>query len=417
MEPRVEGLSDLVEVGRGGFGTVYRANDERFGRRVAVKVIRDAGLGRHVVARFERECLALGSLSGHPNIVSVYDSGSTDKGDLYLVMEYLSGGSLAQRLAESGPVDAIEVATWGAALAGALETAHRSGIVHRDVKPENALFSEYGTLKLVDFGIARMRSAYETRSGFISATLNHAAPEVVAGTPVSPSADVYSLASVLFTMMYGHAPFEQGEEDSLAPLLARIVNASPPDLREKGVPDEIATVVERCLLKPVEERYGSAAEFGHALQAAAAACGAARIAVPLGNAQDVAEAAAVIEAGPDTPREGEAPATTGPVKPDEITDLVARHRPAVEKLMPTPKAPRRHRRALVGSLPARPSSSPLVLRSRSGPDVVRSRWPRRPAPRAGHLPRPARPSRWQTRPPGRRASGSPAPTRFPRVKP
>ena len=222
--------------------------------------------------------------------------------------------------------------------------------MHRDVKPENVLFSEYGTLKLVDFGIARMRSAYETRSGFISATLNHAAPEVVAGIPVSPSADVYSLASVLFTMMWGRAPFERDDEDSLAPLLARIVNARPPDLRQRGVPDEIAAVVERELLKPVEERYGSAAEFGHALQAAAAACGAAQITVPVGTAEDVAEAAAVIQAGSDTPREGEALATTGPVMRGEVTGPMASPRPVMEASTPHIEPPAPRRRVLAGAV-------------------------------------------------------------------
>ena len=301
MPPRIVGFEDLTEVGRGGFGTVFSATDKRFGRKIAVKVIRDAGVGRDVVARFERECLALGSLSGHPNIVSVYDQGETQDGDLYLVMEFLSGGSFAQRLASRGRVGAAEATVWGAALAGALETAHRSGIVHRDVKPENILFSEYGVPKLVDFGIARMRSAYETRTGFVSATLNHAAPEIVAGASVSPSADVYSLASVLFTMLSGNAPFDRGGEESLAPLIARIATASPPDLVGLGVPTELAAVVERALAKRPEERFPSAAAFGFALRDCALAIGIPNVEVPLGDADQVAEAAATIAVGPPTP--------------------------------------------------------------------------------------------------------------------
>ncbi|MGN6608712.1 MAG: protein kinase domain-containing protein [Jatrophihabitans sp.] len=288
-------MTELVEVGRGGFGVVYRAHDQRFGRAVAVKIIRDVGLGRDVVARFERECLALGSLSGHPNIVSVYDSGVSDDGDHYLVMEYLGGGSLADRLSTQGTVAAADVVLWGGALAGALETAHRAGIVHRDVKPENALFSEYGALKLVDFGIARIRTAYETRSGYVTATLNHAAPEVVAGAPVTPAADIYSLASVLFTLLWGRPPFDGGDhEETLLPLLSRIVTAPPPDLRTRGVPDALALVIERGLAKAPAERYASAAEFGRALQRAGRSMGTDEVEVPVGSDGQVARAAAVI---------------------------------------------------------------------------------------------------------------------------
>jgi len=299
--PRIDGLTDLVEVGRGGFGTVFRATEARFGRAVAIKTIRgDSGVGKNIVARFERECLALGSLSGHPNIVAVYDSGTTEDGDRYIVMEYLSGGSLAERIAQRGPATGDEVAEWGAALAGALETAHRAGIIHRDVKPENVMFSEYGTPKLVDFGISRMRSAYETRSGFLSATLNHAAPEIVAGSELTPSADIYSLASVLFTLLRGRAPFDEGSEFSLAPMIARIATAQPPDLRKLGVPDALVKVIEQGLNKAPGERFSTAGAFGAALQRAAQEMSGREVAVPLGLADEVAEAAAVVDSGPIT---------------------------------------------------------------------------------------------------------------------
>ena len=298
MAPRIANLTDLTEVGRGGFGTVFRASDPRFGRSVAVKVIRDAALERDVKARFERESLALGHLSGHPNIVALHDSGTTEDGDLYLLMEYLGGGSLSERLTRSGPADPALVADWGAALAGALETAHRAGIVHRDVKPENVLFSDYDVPKLVDFGIARMRSAYETRTGFVSATLNHAAPEVVAGSPVAASSDVYSLASVLYTMLAGRAPFDRGSESSLAPMIARIATAPPPDLRPSGVPDALAEVIECGLSKDISARYDSASAFGDALAAVAHELGRPGAAVPLGASHQLAEAKAELALTP-----------------------------------------------------------------------------------------------------------------------
>src|SRR3954452_16220553 len=118
MPPVIAGLSDPAEIGRGGFGIVYRAHDERFDREVALKVIRDPGLSDEVVARFARECKSLGSLSGHPNIVSIHVAGQTDDGELYLVMEYLPRGSLAQRVTGEGTATAEEALAWGTALAG-----------------------------------------------------------------------------------------------------------------------------------------------------------------------------------------------------------------------------------------------------------------------------------------------------------
>lgn len=159
------------------------------------------------------------------------------------------------------------------ALAGALETAHRAGIIHRDVKPENVLFSAFGAAQLVDFGIARMASAFETRSGSISTTIAHAPPEVVAGQEATVCSDVYSLASVLFFAVSGEAPFSRPGETSLAPLIARIATADPPDLRQHGVPGPLAAALERALAKDPAARPSSAAAFGESLQDAADAIG------------------------------------------------------------------------------------------------------------------------------------------------
>lgn len=332
MAPVVAGLSDPVEIGRGGFGIVYRAHEERFDRVVALKVIRDAGLSDEVVARFARECKSLGSLSGHPNIVSIYDAGQTADGELYLTMEYLPRGSLAQRVAGEGIASYQEVIAWGAALAGALETAHHGGIVHRDVKPENVLFSPFGAPKLVDFGIARMRTAFETRSGSVSATLSHAAPEIIGGKSATTQSDVYSLASVLFYALTGHAPFDRTGEESLAPLIARIATAEPPDLRDYGIPAALATAIERALAKDPEARYPTAAAFGEALQGVATTLG---LPVPEVPVSDVAPIGALFElaAGQaSTPRLG--------------TMHVARKREEAPRVTTTTPAPRRRARLL-----------------------------------------------------------------------
>ncbi len=297
MQPEISGLTGFEEIGRGGFGTVYRADDTAHGRTVAVKVLRQA-LDEDGQARFERECRAAGSLSGHPNIVSIHSSGVTAAGDPYLVMDHLSGGSLADRVAAGGPLAPDGAIELGVGLADALAAAHARGIVHRDVKPENVLFSAFGAPQLVDFGIARMASEFETRSGSISASLAHAPPEVIAGAPASAEGDVYALASTLFFALTGRAPFQGDAEETLAPLIARISTEPPPDLRVDGVPGELAEVIERGLAKSPAERTPSAAAFGEELRAAASALGAVvppllAAGAPLGGPIDDAAASAV----------------------------------------------------------------------------------------------------------------------------
>lgn len=268
--PYIEGLSNLRELGRGGFGVVYQAHQPAFGRDVAVKVI-PGGVDADAIARFERECRATGSVSGHPNIVRVHDAGVTADGDPYLVMDLLGGGTLAARVRRDGPVDAAAALSIGVGLAGALETAHRAGVIHRDVKPENVLFSDFGEPQLVDFGIARMQDAYETRTGTVSATLAHAAPEVIAGEPATARSDIYSLGSVLFFALRGEAAFARAGEASLAPMIARISSDPVPDLRPHGVPDAVAAVIERAMAKSPADRYESAEAMGEALRQAGVA--------------------------------------------------------------------------------------------------------------------------------------------------
>lgn len=268
----IAGYSGFTEVGRGGFATVYRARDERFRRDVAVKVL--AGpLTEQSRARFFRECEAVGALSGHPNIVSVHDMGVPDAGGgAFLAMEYLPGGTLAARAGGVG-MPWQEAVTVAVALAGALESAHRVGVLHRDVKPENVLFSAFDTAKLVDFGIATVGGGYETRSATVTASLAHAAPEVIAGRRASPASDVYSLASTLYFTLAGRAAFGSAHDETLMPLIARVSTAPVPDLRQIGVPDEVAAAVELGMAKQPGDRPASADAFAGELIAAAAASG------------------------------------------------------------------------------------------------------------------------------------------------
>ncbi len=262
----IEGISDAVRIGAGGYGTVYRARQEAFDRTVAVKVLRAPAFDEDVRRRFDRECRAVGSLSGHPHIVAVHASGVAESGLCYLVMEYLPGGTLAQRLTAHGPLLAHEVAAIGVKLAGALATAHAAGVLHRDLKPENVLVSAYGEPQLVDFGVAHVEGVSATQSGSITGTLAHAAPEVLSGEGGHEAADVYSLASTLYALLAGQAPFVRPGEVAFFPLMARVLTEPPPDLRARGVPAPLWQTLEQALAKDPARRTATAAALGESLQ-------------------------------------------------------------------------------------------------------------------------------------------------------
>lgn len=266
--PRGPDVTDRIEVGRGGFGVVYRARQEQFRRDVAVKVI-TATLDERARGRFTQECRALGQLSGHPHIVPVYDGGIDTDGHGFLIMPFLGGGSLADRLTRSGPVAWREAVDIGVRLAGALQTAHDAGILHRDIKPANVLVDEYGAPRLADFGQARFADADLTRTGEVTATPAYAAPEIIDGRTATPQADVYSLAATVMALVLGRAPFDAGDDNgAIAPVLYRVMSEPPPNLRPVGVPDEVARVLEVAMAKDAVRRPESALALGIALQRA-----------------------------------------------------------------------------------------------------------------------------------------------------
>jgi len=277
----IAGLDDAVEIGEGGFATVYRAFQPAFHRTVAVKVITNVNLDDAARQRFERECQTMGSLAEHPNIVTIYGAGFTDLGRPYLVMAFLPGGSLQDRIDAAGHLGWEETTLYAVHLAGALETAHRAQIIHRDIKPGNVMMSQYGEAQLTDFGIARVSGGHETRSGALAVSLAHAPPEVLDGKRPTASGDVYSLGSTVFETLAGRPAFE-GEDNSLRVLLRRILKDPVPDLRPRGIPNEICEVIERSMAKNPEDRQETALQFGIELQAARTALGqeAGRLTVP-----------------------------------------------------------------------------------------------------------------------------------------
>ena len=264
----IEGLENPEEIGVGGFATVYKAYQPAFRREVAVKVLAALNLDEAAKDRFERECHAMGALSDHPNIVTVFGAGFTGSGRPYLVMAYLPGGSLADRMESGNLLSWQEASLIGVHLGGALETAHRSGVIHRDIKPGNVLMSAYGDAQLTDFGIARISGGHETRSGVITASMAHAPPEVLDGQRPSMLADVYSLGSTIFELLHGTPAFQVEGDESMVPMLRRILTEAPPDLRQRGVPDAVCQVIERAMAKEPGDRQQSAVELGRELQAA-----------------------------------------------------------------------------------------------------------------------------------------------------
>jgi formylglycine-generating enzyme required for sulfatase activity len=266
------GYADFARVGRGGFGTVYRARQAHLNRDVAIKIL--PPLSDEVTrTRFERERHAMGLLSGHPGIVTVHESGYTRDGRPYLVMEYMSGGSLADRVEATGPLPWPEAVAIMAGVSDAVEVAHRAGVLHRDIKPDNILMSSYGAPKLTDFGIASLTGGPQTGTPLITATVEHAAPEVFQGARPTELSDVYSIGSTLFALLSGHAAFRRPTDDNPIPVITRAMHDPVPDLRSVGVPDQLARVVERAMAKEPSHRPSSAAGFAEELRQAAIALG------------------------------------------------------------------------------------------------------------------------------------------------
>src|SRR5271155_78197 len=264
-ELRDAGFEDVAEIGRGGFGVVYRCAQPRLDRTVAVKVL-TADLEQDNLDRFLREQHAMGRLSGHPNIVTILQVGTTTRGRPFIVLPYHAKNSLEALIRQHGPLDWCETLRIGVKLAGALDAAHSAGILHRDVKPGNILLTEYGEPELTDFGIARIAGGFQTATGVITGSPAFTAPEVLEGKTPTPASDVYSLGATLFCALTGHAAFERRSGERVVAQFLRITSQPVPDLREHGFPADVAAVVERAMVRDPAARPAGAAEFGDELR-------------------------------------------------------------------------------------------------------------------------------------------------------
>ncbi|MEU9022840.1 protein kinase [Actinomadura sp. NPDC048394] len=265
MTEDVPGYRVLEQVGEGGFSVVYRAHQERLDRMVALKVLSISSVDDAAMRRFQRECKITGRLSGHPNIVTVLDTGTARSGRPYIAMEYFEHGALTDRLAREGPLPVAETLRIGVKMAGALAATHETDVLHRDVKPQNVLVSRYGEPALADFGIARLVDSFDA-THTQAFTPHHAAPEVLEGRPPGVGADIYSLGSTLYQLLAGRPAFKGPPGEGIALLMLRILNDPPPPIPRPDVPASVADVIGRAMAKAPEHRYGSAVEFAQALQ-------------------------------------------------------------------------------------------------------------------------------------------------------
>ena len=261
------GFEGAVEVGRGGSGVVFRCHQRSLGRSVAIKVLA-SDLDDDERERFLREGFAMGGLSGHPNIVNILQVGVTESNRPFLVMPYHAVGSLADRVRNQGRIPWPEALHIGVKLCGALETAHRTGTLHRDIKPANVLANDYGEPQLSDFGTARIAGGYKTETGYFTGTLSYTAPEVLAGTPPTVAADVYSLGATIYSLIAGNPPHERKPDEELIAHYLRITSTPVPDLRPTGIPADVCAVIEKAMSREPGDRYASADELGRGLQTA-----------------------------------------------------------------------------------------------------------------------------------------------------
>lgn len=261
--------------------TVYRALDTRLGRTVAVKVLHpEYARDQPFLQRFQQEAEFAASLGAHPNIVAIYDVGQDDRVH-YIVMELVEGRNLKDLIRERAPFPVAGAFAIGRQVASALEFAHKRGLVHRDVKPQNILVTPEGTAKVTDFGIAHGVSASQlTQAGMVIGTVHYFSPEQAQGKTAAPASDIYSLGIILYEMLTGHLPFDADTPIGVA--MQHLHNEPPspwdynPDLPARAV-----VPVMRALSKDPNRRFRDAAEFAAALAAVPTETGGTTVLTPL----------------------------------------------------------------------------------------------------------------------------------------
>jgi serine/threonine protein kinase len=343
----LDGRYELVDLlGSGGMGEVWRCRDRRIGRDVAVKVLLDVRMADDSAARFEREARVAGGLAS-PSIVAVYDYG---QGRLdgrpvpYLVMELVDGQSLdqvvAQELAASRILDVKRALRWTEQVCAALEVAHGIGVVHRDIKPANVMTTRDGSVKVLDFGIARFVGENQslsnlTASGVVLGTAGYMSPEQAEGRALDHRTDLYSLGCLLYFLLTGRPPFEA---ESFMGVAYKHVTAAPepPSAYRRGLHPAIDTLVLDLLAKKPDERPGSAAvvrsrllDISQLIERSAPATETAQVPVPL------TQAAPTLTSIPVPETVGPKPTPASPAAPTRFLARPARNATTAQILVIT----------------------------------------------------------------------------------
>ncbi|MGE5793807.1 MAG: serine/threonine-protein kinase [Bacteroidota bacterium] len=268
MTIRTLGRYEIVSlVGEGGMGRVYKALDPAIGRTVAIKTLNvdlEPEQLEDFKQRFFREARTAGRLQ-HPNVVTIYDVGEQD-GLAYITMEFVEGRTLREILDAEAPLKVDTACRIASDVAGGLAAAHRQNVVHRDVKPSNIMVGSSGTVKLMDFGIARLQEpSVRTQTGVLLGSPQYMSPEQIVGHPVDGRYDLFSLGVVLYEMLTGTVPFRGNGVGELLFNMLNYIHA-PPSLHNSRVPAVFERILARSLAKHPDDRYRSIDEFAHDLR-------------------------------------------------------------------------------------------------------------------------------------------------------
>jgi predicted Ser/Thr protein kinase len=253
------------ELGKGAMGVVYRATDPNIGRTLALKTMRldiHGSSSSDMLKRFQNEARAAGVLN-HRNIVTIYDAGEADC-MFYIAMEFISGATLAGLLRERKTLSPEEAARIGAQICEGLDYAHYKGVIHRDIKPANIMIAGDGTVKIMDFGIAKAGAGL-THTGEVLGTPNYMSPEQVRGRVLDGRTDLFSTGVMLYEMLTGEKPFNA---NSVTTIIYKIINEVPPPPREldASIPSGMSAVIAKAMAKSPEERYQSGSAMAAALE-------------------------------------------------------------------------------------------------------------------------------------------------------